>query len=109
MANKVYMDTDALDLINFSIEEKTRALDNIYKELDNKLAILDGQDQTWKGKAQEAFYEHYTGVSSHFPDIIDQLNSYVLFLAETIENYEKRDQAMDKDIDDNKNNLDVNE
>ena len=64
-----------------------------------------GQVKTVK----EAFYEHYTGVSSHFPDIIDQLNSYVLFLAETIENYEKRDQAMDKDIDDNKNNLDVNE
>ena len=41
MANKVYMDTDALDLINFSIEEKTRELENIYNELDNKLKILN--------------------------------------------------------------------
>ncbi len=109
MANNVYMNSEALDLINFKLEDKTKKLDDLYKELNNKLSILDGNSIVWKGKAQEAFYEHYTGVSSHFPDIIDQLNSYVLFLAETIENYEKRDQAMDKDIDDNKNNLDVNE
>ena len=108
MANKVYMDTDALDLINFSIEEKTRALDNIYKELDNKLAILDGQDPTWKGKAQEALYDYYTRVSAHYPDVVDQLNSYVLFLAETIENYNKRDKDISGDVDKNEDNLDVN-
>jgi len=108
MANKVYMDTDALDLINFSIEEKTRELENIYNELDNKLSILNGQDQTWKGKAQEAFYDYYTRVSAHYPDVVDQLNSYVLFLAETIENYNKRDKDISGDVDKNKENLDVN-
>ncbi len=108
MANKVYMDTDALDLINFSIEEKTRELENIYNELDNKLKILNGQDQTWKGKAQETFYDYYTRVSAHYPDVVDQLNTYVLFLAETIENYNKRDKDISGDVDKNEDNLDVN-
>ncbi len=108
MANKVYMDTDALDLINFSIEEKTRELENIYKELDDKLKILNGQDPTWKGKAQETFYDYYIRVSAHYPDVVDQLNSYVLFLAETIENYNKRDKDISGDVDKNEDNLDVN-
>ena len=108
MANKVYMDTDSLDLINFSLEEKTKQLEELYKELDMKLEELDGTDQTWKGKAQETFYNHYIGVSAHFPDVVDQFNSYVLFLAETIENYNNRNKDISEDIDKNENNLDVN-
>ena len=108
MANNVYMDSNALDLINFKLDEKVKKLEELYRELDNKMEVLNGSDNTWKGKAQEAFYEHYTGVSAHFPDIIDQLNSYVLFLAETIENYEKRDKDMNTDIDNNEDNLSIN-
>jgi uncharacterized protein YukE len=102
------MDTDSLDLINFSLEEKTKQLEELYKELDMKLEELDGTDQTWKGKAQETFYNHYIGVSAHFPDVVDQFNSYVLFLAETIENYNNRNKDISEDIDKNENNLDVN-
>lgn len=108
MANKVYMDTDSLDLINFSLEEQTKKLEQLYKELDMKLEELDGTDQTWKGKAQETFYNHYTGVSAHFPDVVDQFNSYVLFLAETIENYNNRNKDISEDIDKNEDNLSVN-
>ena len=108
MSNKVYMNSDTLDLINFKLEEKTKKLEDLYKELNNKLEILNGNDKTWKGKAQEAFYNHYTDVSAHFPDVIDQLNSYILFLAETIENYEKRDSDMNTDIDNNEEKLDIN-
>ena len=108
MSNNVYMDTDALDLINFNLEEKTKQLEDAYKELNIKLEVLNGSNPTWKGKAQEVFYEHYSNVSAHFPDVIDQLNSYTLFLAETIENYNKRDKDMDKDIDKNEDNLDIN-
>ncbi len=108
MATNVYMDTDSLDLINFSIEEKTKELENVYKELNDKLKILDGSNKVWKGKAQSTFYDYYTGVSAHFPDIVDQFNSYSLFLAETIENYNSRDRDIGNDIDKNEENFNVN-
>ena len=108
MTNKVYMDTDTLDLINFSLDDKIKRLEQLYKELDNKLSVLNGGNETWKGKAQGVFYDHYSRVSAHYPDVIDQLNSYVLFLAETIDNYTLRDSDINKDIDKNEEKLDVN-
>jgi hypothetical protein len=102
------MDSDALDLINFSLEEKIKEMDEIYKEMNNKLKVLDGSNMIWKGIGQEAFYDHYTRVSAHFPDIIDQLNAYSLFLAESIETYNMREKYIDKDIDDNDDKLDIN-
>ena len=106
--NKVYMDSYSLDLINFSLDEKTNELEDLYKEMNDKLKVLDGTNQTWKGKAQETFYDHYTRVSAHFPDVIDQLRSYSLFLAETIENYSNRDNDINEDIDKNEDKMDVN-
>ena len=103
-----YMDSEALDMINFELEEKIKELDALYKDMNNKVKILDGTNDTWKGKAQEAFYDHYTRVSAHFPDIIDQLNSYTLFLAETIETYNNRDEDMNTDVDNNDERLDLN-
>lgn len=108
MSNRVFMNSDTLDLINFDLVEKTKELEDLYKEMNDKLKILDGTNMTWKGKAQEAFYDHYTRVSAHFPDIIDQLNSYTLFLAETIETYNNRDEDMNTDVDNNDERLDLN-
>jgi len=106
--NKVYMDSDALDLINFSLEEKIREMDSIYKEINDKLKVLDGSNIIWKGTGQKAFYDHYIRVSAHYPDIIDQLNSYSLFLAESIETYNMREKDINVDIDNNESKLDIN-
>ena len=79
------------------------------EEIDGEFQmILDGSNNIWKGVAQKAFYDHYTRVSAHFPDIIDQLNAYSLFLAESIETYNSRENDIDRDIDDNENKLDIN-
>jgi uncharacterized protein YukE len=106
--NQVFMDSNALDIINFNFEEKIKELETLYTDMNNKLKILDGTDDTWRGKAQETFYDHYTRVSAHFPDVIDQLNAYSLFLAETIETYNNRDKDIDEDIDNNEDKIDVN-
>ena len=103
-----YMDTEALDMINFSFEEKINELEELYNNMDNKLKVLDGTTDTWKGKAQEAFYDHYTRVSSHFPDIIDQLKAYSLFLAQTVEEYHEREESILNDEEKNTDRLDIN-
>ena len=103
-----YMDSEALDMINFELEEKIKELDALYKDMNNKVKILDGTNDTWKGKAQEAFYDYYTRVSSHFPDVVDQLNAYSLFLAQTVEEYNEREQSILDDEEKNTMNLDMN-
>lgn len=106
--NRVFMDSEAIDALNLELEQKTKELEDLYKDMNLKLKVLDGTTNTWKGKAQEAFYEHYTRVSAHFPDIIDQLNAYVLFLAETTDTYNNRDQEINTDVDNNEDKIDVN-
>lgn len=103
-----YMDTEALDLINFSLEEKIKELEEMYNNMNNKIKVLDGTNDTWKGKAQEAFYDYYTRVSSHFPDVVDQLRAYSVFLAQTVEEYHEREQSIQDDEEKNTNNLDIN-
>lgn len=103
-----YMDSEALDMINFNLEEKIKELETLYKEMNQKLKVLDGTNDTWKGKAQETFYDYYTRVSSHFPDVIDQLNAYSLFLAQTVEEYNEREEAILSDEEKNTENLDMN-
>lgn len=107
-SNRVFMDSEAIDMLNLELEQKTKELEDLYNDMNLKLKVLDGTNNTWKGKAQEAFYEHYTRVSAHFPDIIDQLNSYVLFLAETTDTYNTRDEDINTDIDNNEDKIDVN-
>lgn len=105
---KVFMDSEAIDSLNLELQQKTKELEDLYKDMNLKLKVLDGTNATWKGKAQEAFYDHYTRVSAHFPDIIDQLNAYVLFLAETTDTYNNREKDIDTDIDNNEDKIDVN-
>lgn len=107
MAKEMYMDTNNLSLLAFSIENKIEEIDEVYKEVKNKLNSIDGTNNIWKGKASTAFINLYQSVVKEFTPTIEELEKYNLFLASTIENYEKIENNLNEDIEKNSENLKI--
>lgn len=99
---------EKLQNIITSFDQKIETLSKIYEELDKKTEILSGNDDMWKGKTQENYYEYYKEVSMEFPEIIKELKSHSAFLKTTLENYKKEEEQTKKNIENNSEKLDVN-
>ena len=107
MAKEIFMDTNNLSLLAFSIENKIEEIDEVYKEVKNKLNSIDGTNNLWKGKGATAFVNLYQSVVKDFSPTIEELEKYNLFLASTIENYEKIENSLNEDIEKNSENLKI--
>ncbi len=105
MAKEVFMDTSNLSLLAFSIDNKIEEIDEVYKAVNNKLKSIDGSNNIWKGKGATAFVNLYHSVVKEFTPTIEELEKYNLFLASTIENYEKIENNINEDIEKNSENL----
>lgn len=91
---------------DFNTEIKN--LEAIYKEIENECKKIDGSDNIWKGKVQAMTYNYYKDVSSEFPDNIERLQSLSEYLNHTLENYINGENSINKDVDKNSENLNVN-
>ena len=89
-------------------------LESILKKLIN---TVDGQDKnlldvgetpTWTGKSASALREKYDQLSKNFPMVVYSLELYIRFLKKTVEDYELMNKAQSENIDEMKENLDVN-
>ncbi len=107
MAKELYMDINNLSLLAFSIENKIDEIDEVYKEIKNKLSSIDGTNNIWRGKGATAFVNLYQSVVKDFTPTIEELEKYNLFLASTIENYEKIENNIKEDIEKNSENLKI--
>ena len=84
------------------VEEKLNNITNIMKE-------IDGQNETWKSKVGTKVHEKYTEIEKKFEEINKELNNYQTFLKTTLEDYKREENKLEKSIEDNSANLDVNE
>ncbi len=107
MASNIYMNTSNLSLVAFSIENKIKQIDDLYKEVKNKLDSIDGSSTTWKGKSASAFVNLYQNVEKDFSTSVEELENYNLFLTNTIDNYERIENSINEDIDNNEENLKI--
>ena len=69
---------------------------------------LDGDNSVWKSRSQDIFFEKYSRLVNQHEPIEESLNNYLLFLEETINKYEEFEKEVDKNIDTNLENLNVN-
>jgi uncharacterized protein YukE len=90
------------------LREYTEKIKDIFDEVDFMMEAINGEDDTWKGKSQEAFYENFKTISGKFPTIAEDLDRQNDFLEETIENYQNRETHINKNIEDNTGDLNIN-
>ena len=100
--------TDGLELVVSLLNEKINSIEEIFNDIDKKMLKIDGTSEVWQSTSQDAVYKSYKTISNTFPNMVEQLTSYKLFLEKTIANYKKGEADINKEINDNENNLDVN-
>lgn len=107
MENAISIDAEALNEVISSLESKLATMTEIYDSLNNKLELLNGESDVWKGPSQEETYEYYKEISSRFPDTLKRLDDFIEFLKGTVQNYQNEDDSIIKDLEINENNLSV--
>lgn len=91
-----------------NLDNKTKELEKCYKELNDKLKLLDGTSDIWNSDSQRAIYDYYLKVSKEFPDIVLKFQDYSKFLNKTLENYVSFEKSVDSDVVENGEDLNIN-
>lgn len=107
MASNMYMDTENMDVLSISIQKKIKQISDIQKQIKDKLVKIDGNNNIWKGKNANTFVELYKKVVDDFGPTITELDNYNLFLISTIENYETIENNINRDLEKNAENLEI--
>jgi len=90
-------------------ENKANDIADCLEKISTQMMNIDGTNNTWKSKNAELIYDDYKNLEKQFEKINVELCSYVVFLKDTLSEYEKLESQTDKKIDDNSSNLDINE
>ncbi len=108
MKENILFKKEEVQEILFELIEKSKALREAYNDIEVKCKCLNGEDDMWKGKGQESFYENYLSISSEFEGINDNIDECNRFLRSTILDYLREESTIGNSIDNNSNLLDIN-
>ncbi len=105
MSRSTKMETASFEKVTDNIEAKVNNIKSIFKEMNSAMSNIDGSNKIWQGRAQELVYKKYTDVSKKYSTINEQLDAYVNFLRETLENYKKEEKVLEASASDNETDL----
>ena len=107
MANVVITDTDRFESIVTELENTLPAIEDVFASQNNNYKIIDGTD-VWKGSTQEVISNKYDDLSKNYEPICESLRNYIKFLKITVSNYKNYENTVDKTIENNETELNVN-
>ena len=107
-SNGMYVNTTNLKAIIVQLREKIDSIKRCYDDMNNIVKDIDGSNDNWKGKNQQKFNNIYTIISSEYPEDVQKLEEFYSFLCKIVSDYEQRENDINKDIDNNEQNLDIN-
>ena len=105
--NKMVMNIVEMTSIISKLDEKIQSLENIFKELNNRMKDIDGSSDVWNGESQNAACKCYVTIANDFPKTIEQLKALRVFLENALNSYLVGDSVLNKSIDNNEAGLDV--
>ena len=89
--------------------KKINELEECYKDLSNRLEVLDGNG-IWKSEHQKELYSYVKGsIISTFNKRIEDWNTFREFLITVLQSYTEFDETYDSSIDKNKDEFNINE
>ncbi len=101
------IDTEKVNSVISELESILKKLINTVDGQDKNLLDV-GETPTWTGKSASVLREKYDQLSKNFPMVVYSLELYIRFLKKTVEDYELMNKAQSENIDEMKENLDVN-
>lgn len=107
MNDHAKMDSVLFEEILREMEVKVNAIHSLFHTMDKEMSSINGESSTWYGDAQATLYRQYCAVSKKFSSIDDKLDNYLSFLRTTLDNYERRNEALNRSVSENQEDLDV--
>ena len=108
MSKTTIKNTDEFEKIIKKLEWTIPALEDAFELQNRNFRMIDGTDN-YRGKCQRAISEKYTQVKGNYESIDEALINYIKFLKLTLNNYKKYEETLNKSIDENVENLNVNQ
>ena len=105
--NGIFLNYDNLVQIAAELKQKIDSIESCYRAVKEEMKEIDGTNNNWQGEDQKIFYEALENFTSKYDDNINKLNEIHKFLCTIIDNYKTRDENFEKDLDRNKDNLDM--
>ena len=109
MNRKITINKEAFSEDINKFEEKVNKVTECLERLSDNIGSVDGTNELWKSDTAVAMHEDYLEIEKRFKKINVELNTYVIFLKETLEKYEQEEQNEEKKIADNSSNFTINE
>ena len=107
MSKVIIKDSKKFEKIINDLENTIPAIENSFSTQDRNFGMIDGTDN-YRGSCQEVISRKYSDVKKNYDSIIETMKNYVKFLKITLNNYENYERNIDKTINDNLDNLNVN-
>ena len=90
-------------------EQKVKSINETLENMKKNMAIINGDNDTWKSKVGLEVYRRYKEQEKSFEDITKKLDNYVVFLKKTLDSYKEEEEKQKKSIEEQTSYLDVNE
>ena len=95
------------DISNF--ETHVNNIVEYFEKISRTMSNIDGKNDLWKSNTAVLMHDDYQELEKRFEKINVELLAFVIFLKDTLSNYEIEESNIDKAIDENSSILDVNE
>lgn len=108
MNSNLRIDAIKLNDVIEGLESEINNLSSAYKEIENKMSVLDGSNDIWKSNAQKTTYEYYDSIEKEFAKSIENIKTLKDFLKTTLDNYMDSIKTNKKNVENNEDNISIN-
>ena len=109
MTKSILINSEAFQQNISDFEMHVNKVSEYLQKIDNQMNKIDGTNELWKSKVAVRIHDDHMDLQKKFDDVNEELSSYVTFLKKTLTDYKTQEENIDKAIDNNSSNLDVNE
>lgn len=107
MPNIVISNSEEFEKIIKNLENTLPDMALVFDSVDKCVDNINGND-LWYGKTQETFFNKYKEFRNNYQYINESFENYIKFLKITIMNYKNAEDKINKNIENNDANLNVN-
>lgn len=107
MSNIVITDTNKFESIISNLEGTLPVIEDVFRNQNNYYKSIDHTD-AWSGETQGVISDKYNELSQNYDSINESLRNYIKYLKITVSNYKNFENLVDKSVNENENELNVN-
>ena len=102
-----FNESGSVQTLNDLVKE-TNDIKDIFDEIEFMVEAINGEEEVWKGKSQESFYDSFKTISGKFKEIGENLDRQNEFLDGTIANYKEREAKINRNAEEKADDLNIN-